>query len=94
MSAPDGFVPDSAGSAAAVAGSAGADGGGLKLNADESSPGGCSATLLAEVSRSWSGSFGRLLRDAPMVSAGSAGTPSAMVASAAERASSVLRGGG
>ncbi len=39
--------------------------------------------MLAEVSRSWSGPFGRLLRDAPMVSAGSAGTPSAMVASAA-----------
>jgi len=33
VSAPDGFVPDSAGSAAAVAASAG---GGLKLNADES----------------------------------------------------------
>ncbi len=35
VSAPDGFVPDSAGSAAAVVGWAGA-GGGLKLNADES----------------------------------------------------------
>ena len=73
-----------------MAGRAGADGGKSKLNADESnadesSAGDCSATLLADVSQSGSGSFGRLLRDAPMVSEGSAGTPSAMVSSAAKR---------
>ena len=98
MSAPHGFAADSAGSAAAVAGRAGADGGRSKLNADESnadesSAGDCSATLLADVSRSGSGSFGRLLRDAPMVSEGSAGTPSAMVSSAAERPVSCARAG-
>jgi hypothetical protein len=95
VAAPHGFAADSAGSAAAAAGRAGADGGRSKLNADESnadesnidesSAGDCSATLLADVSRSGSGSFGRLLRDAPMVSEGSAGTPSAMVSSVAER---------
>src|SRR5271165_2296664 len=93
VSAPHGFAADSAGSAAAVVGRAGADGGKSKLNADESSAGDCSATLLADVSQSGSGSFGRLLRDAPMVSEGSAGTPSAMVSSAAERPVSCARAG-
>jgi hypothetical protein len=84
-SSPDGFAVDSAGSAAAVAG---ADGGAPKLNAGESSTEDCSAALLGGVSRSGSAPVGRLPRDVPMVSAGSAGMPSAAVASAAGRAGS------
>jgi hypothetical protein len=82
-SSPDGFAADSAGSAAAVAD---ADGGAPKLNAGESSTEDCLA-LLGGVSRSASAPVGRLPRDVPMLSAGSAGTASAMV-SAAGRAGS------
>ena len=57
-SSPDGFTADSAGSAAAVAERAEANGGGPKLNAGESSPRDCSAALLAGVSRSGSASIG------------------------------------
>ena len=83
-SSPDGFAADSAGSAAAVADRADADGGASKLNAGESSTEDCLA-LLGGVFRSASAAVGRLPRDVPMVSAGSAGTPSATVASAAGR---------
>jgi hypothetical protein len=86
-SSPDGFAADSAGSAAAVADRADADGGASKLNAGESSTEDCLA-LLGGVFRSASAAVGRLPRDVPMVSAGSAGTPSATVASAAGRAGS------
>ena len=87
-SSPDGFAADPAGSAAAVADRADADGGGSKLNAGESSTEDCSAALLGGVFRSASAAVGRLPRDVPMESAGSAGTPSATVASAAGRAGS------
>jgi hypothetical protein len=77
-SAPDGFAADPAGSGADVAGADGAP----ELNADVPAAEGCSPTWLAGFSRSGVVPFDRL-RDGPMVSAGSAGTPTAMVASAA-----------
>ena len=57
---------------------------GSKLNAGEPSKGDGSLARLSGVSRSGSGPFDRVLRDDPMLSAGSAGTPSARVASTAE----------
>jgi len=82
-SSSDGFAADSAGSVAVqAAGPVRADG--SKLNAGESSKGDGSLAWLSRVSRSGSGPFGRVLRDEPMLSAGSAGTPSARVASTAE----------
>src|SRR5271165_2181902 len=74
-SSSNGFPADPAGSAVAGAGS--------KLNAGGSATGDCSPALLAVVSLSGSFPFGLMPRAAPMLSAGRAGTPSAMVASAA-----------
>lgn len=88
QASPDGSAADSAGSAAAVTGRADADGGASKLNAGEPSTEDCSAALPGGASRSASAPVGRPPRDIPMVSAGSAGTPSAAVASAAGRAGS------
>jgi hypothetical protein len=79
----DGFAADSAGSVAVqAAGAVRADG--SKLNADESEEGDGSLAWLSGVSRSGSGPFDRVLRDDPMLSAGSAGAPSVRVASTAE----------
>jgi hypothetical protein len=82
-SSSDGFAADSAGSVAVQAAGA-VRAGGSKLNAGESSKGDGSLAWLSGVSRSGSGPFGRVLRDDPMLSAGSAGTSSARVASTAE----------
>jgi hypothetical protein len=82
-SSSDGFAADSEGSVAVQAAGA-VRAGGSKLNARESSKGDGSLAWLSGVSRSGSGPFDRVLRDDPMLSAGSAGTPSARVASAAE----------
>ena len=82
-SSSDGFAADSAGSVAVqAAGAVRADG--SELNAGESSKRDGSLAWLSGVSRSGSGPFDRVLREDPMLSAGSAGTPSARVASTAE----------
>jgi hypothetical protein len=82
-SSSDGFAADSAGSVAVQAAEpVRADG--SELNAGESSKRDGSLAWLSGVSRSGSGPFGRVLREDPMLSAGSAGTPSARVASTAE----------
>jgi hypothetical protein len=78
-SSSDGFAADSAGS---VAWAVRADG--SKLNAGESSKGDGSLAWLSGLSRSGSGPFALVLRGDPMLSEGSAGTPSARVASTAE----------
>ena len=89
-SPPDGGTADSAGPAAAVAERVWANGGDPKLYAGESSTGACSPAWLDGASRSGAGPFGLVPRADPMVSAGNAGTPSAMVASTAPgRAASV-----